>query len=335
MNPSTPANRLQKPLSHPSLRAVLTRSGIVMLAVVALLLLVAGTVLAGFAQNKIDQCSNNNNVLGQCVWINSIVQANNSVYREGMSNPQRALWMGVTDGPTHTIEFDMQWSKGGIHGYDFLTSYEQAQATAQALGVFTLTLNECGDLGGDTATCSAVTGAGSYFIDIEVPDDPYISKDGATQLRLDAYEAMYGNRTIRLRADQPITMAVMSLAHDLPDGADTGDSFVHYTVVFTTSAQNVLLQAAGHVARSLGPTGWGTGLGAASISGGPWHFKNFKFDGTGGSQDNQITTALPTAVRLIGLSVSATANYGTLVPTALALGLGLVLMMVRVQSKRR
>ena len=327
--------RLNKSPSQPNLRTAITRSSMVMLAVAALLIGVAGTVLAGFAQDKIDQCSNNNTVLGQCTWINGIVQGNNSVYKEGMSNPQRALWVGVTDGPTHTIEFDMQWSKGGIHGYDFLTSYEQAQATAQALGVFTLTLNECADLGGLTADCEAATGVSSSYIDIDVPDDPYLSKDGPTQPRLDAYEAMYGNRTIRLRADQPITAAVLSLVHDMADSADTGDSFVHYTLVFTSSAQSVLLQAAGHIARSLGPTGWGAGLGAASISGGPWHFKNFKFDGTGGSQDNQITTAIPTAVRLTGLSASAAANHEALLPAALVLGFGLIFIMGQKQSKRR
>ncbi len=320
---------------RPSWQTILARGTIITIAVLALLAGVVGTVLAGFAQNKIDQCSNNNNVLGQCKWINGIVQGNNSVYKEGMSNPQRGLWTGVTNGPTHTIEFDMQWSKGGIHGYDFLTSYDQAQATAQTLGGFTLTLNECGDMGSMTADCNATTGGSSYYLDIAVPDDPYVSKDGPTQPRLDAYEAMYGNRTIRLHADQPITAAVLSLVHDVADGADTGDSFVHYTLVFTSSAQTVLLQAAGHIGRSLGPTGWGAGLGAASISGGPWHFKNFQFDGTGGSQDNQITTAIPTAVRLTALTASTAANHVALLPAALMLGVGLVFIMGRKQSKRR
>lgn len=319
----------------PGLQSVsLGRALIITAAVLMLLLVTVGPVLAGFAQNKIDQCSNQNNVLGQCVWINGIVQANNSYYREGMANPQRGLWVGVTGGPAHTLEFDVQWSKGGIHGYDFLTSYDQAQATAQVVAGFTLTLNECSNMGGQAANCTSTTDSGSYYLDIEVPDDPYISKDGATQPRIDAFEGVFGNRTIRLRANQPITAAVMTLSHDVPDGADTGDSFVHYTIVFTSSASNVLLQAAGHIARSTGSSGWGTGLGAASISGGPWHFKNFKFDGTGGSQDNQITTALPTAVQLVQLSATASGGPGVLAMMALTAGFGLIVIAGWRKSRR-
>ena len=35
------------------------------------------------------QCSNENPTLGDCVWINGIIQQNNSVWFEGMSVPQR------------------------------------------------------------------------------------------------------------------------------------------------------------------------------------------------------------------------------------------------------
>jgi len=85
------------------------------------------------------QCANGKitGVVGNCDWINSILQQSNSTYYEGMGVPQRAIFTGIapTAGNTHTLTFKHQATKGGgsnSHAYDWLVSYDQAIALASA-----------------------------------------------------------------------------------------------------------------------------------------------------------------------------------------------------------
>src|SRR5438270_2307618 len=89
----------------------------------------------------------------------------------------------------------------------------------------------------------------------------------------------------------------MSLpAHDAAATAGT-DDYATVTVSFhldgangvTTADQRVQLLFGGHLAPQLGPRGWGAGLGAGSINGGPYHIKWLAVDGASiGNRDNQI-----------------------------------------------
>ena len=56
------------------------------------------------------------------------------MYFEGISVPQRLVFdnISATTGDAHTLTFNHQANKGGIHAYDFLTSWEQAVAAANA-----------------------------------------------------------------------------------------------------------------------------------------------------------------------------------------------------------
>lgn len=264
--------------------------------------------------------------LGNIHWINSIVQQSNSTYYEGMSNFQRTILIDLESqtGNVHTLSFSHQFTKAGIHAYDFLTSYAQAIADdSAALGVG-ITLNPCGPEigppGSLPATCSSLRGGfpGPNAIDVVLPGDPFISKDGSTQARIDAYNLAHGgpgNRTIRVYADKPIVSASVTLCHDVLNGGDTGDSEVHYvlSVNGASGASNqiskLLVEMAGHLAKGPG-TGdsWGVGLGSSSISGGPYHFNLKQAAGAVsdaavcpqvlggnveslGSQDNQIKGA--------------------------------------------
>ena len=96
---------------------------------------------------------------------------------------------------------------------------------------------------------------------------------------------MYGNA--------PITAAKLSLAHTVPDGGDTGpgDSDVFYALEITSTSTQFMVEMGGHLAVSRDGTSlsWGQGLGAGSISGGPYHFRLTQMNGESlGSQDNQI-----------------------------------------------
>jgi hypothetical protein len=276
------------------------------------------------------QCANKDNPLplGRCHWINSIVQSSNARYFEGMSNMQRIILTDITQTPgdnnIHRLTLSHQSTKGGIHAYDFLTSYEQAIRAGADAGVpfldlttYTpqgdeaLTINQtlttaraCGDEIGPPgtlgATCATIRNMG-IKANVPLPDDSYTdSTDGSTLQRIQAYEAIYGNRYLRIYADQPISNASMTVVNH--SGPDTGDSDVNYILQYSGTATTVLIEVAGHLAvtgTNANGINWGPGQGSSQISGGPYHFnlKRFNTDTAGnggeslGSQDNQIKGA--------------------------------------------
>ncbi|MCI0595308.1 MAG: hypothetical protein L0Z48_02065, partial [candidate division Zixibacteria bacterium] len=297
------------------------RTTILLLAVLTL-----GLTAASFAAVTVDfrQSANNETNgaiqgLGNVHWINSIVQSSNSRYFEGMDNFQRTIITDIpaTTGDIHTLSISHQFTKGGIHAYDFLVSWAQAEADDEAaLGApgppIVMSLNECGDELGPPntlpATCTALRGGGN-FIDVVVPDDPYLSKDGLTSSRIAAYEAIRGNRTIRIYGNAPISAGSLTICHDVAAGADNGDSYAHYVLQWTSTSTQILVEMAGHLAVSDDGTAlsWGAGLGSGQINGGPYHFKLGQIGGAVlsaascpstltevvslGSQDNQIKGA--------------------------------------------
>jgi hypothetical protein len=230
------------------------------------------------------------------LWINSILQSGKSTYYEGMSVPQRVIFEDIasTISDVHTLTLSHQATKGGKHAYDWLTGWNQGNVPP-------LGYTPCGDEIGPhatTAMCQALHAkTAPYEMLVDVPDDPFISKDGSTQTRIDAYEAAWGNRQIRICGNQPITSATFSaMSHDVANGGDTGDSFILYTLTWTSSSDQILIELAGHLAMSwdpsVNPIAWGVGLGAGQISGGPFHFKLDELDCHSlGSQDNQIMGA--------------------------------------------
>ena len=198
-----------------------------------------------------------------------------------MSTAQRIIFRGIPvntiTGNTHTLTFHYDWSKAGIHAYDWLTSWAQAQAESTVIGGFAETLNSrCADL--QTADAiqprNAVYPGGSHATG-EVPSrDPFSSSaGGSTQSRIDAYELAFGDRTIDLYGDAPISGVTMSLSHTVASNGDTGDSQVDVTLTWTSASTEMLIAFAGHLAVSGDGTGlsWGAGLGSANISGGPYH----------------------------------------------------------------
>ncbi len=255
------------------------------------------TFTDNFGQVDFKQCANENPTLGECDWIPGIIQANNSKYHEGMSVPQRTLFsaIGATSGNVHMLNFSHQATKGGIHAYDWLTSYDQAVAAAADNGI-TLDLNPCGEAipANFVPICTSLR-AGPHFIDVPVPNDSFVSQEGSTQDRIDSYETRYGNRTIRIWGNAAISSASLELLHDVANGGDTTDSDIDYVLTYTSASTNILIEMAAHLSlgvNTLGLQGWGAGQGASSVSGGPYHFRLSEFDGAStGSQDNQIQGA--------------------------------------------
>jgi hypothetical protein len=272
--------------------------------------------------NDFKQCANDDPTapagqsgVGLCHWISSIVQKSNSLYTEGMGVAQRTLIgnanTGIVDtaGHVHVYTFSHQATKGGTHAYDWLESYDQAVADAAAVGM-TLVLNPClEDIGppntlGATCTSLRAPANAANTMVVPVPGDPFASKDGgvgSTQARINAYEALRGPRSIKIYGNAVISGAKLTLVHS-PSGAgsDTGDSDIIYTLTYTSTSSTVLVEMAGHLAITCSAPGtpclsnlvaWPNPEGASQISGGPYHFHYLDFDGTGGSQDNQINGA--------------------------------------------
>lgn len=296
-------------------------------------------LVSDFKQSANNETSGAVTGLGNIHWIGSIVQSSNSKYLEGMSNFQRTIFTSVpaTTGDNHSLSFSHQFTKGGVHAYDFLTSYAQATADdAAALGT-AISLNPCGieigPPGSLGTTCSTVRG-GVNFVDVVVPDDSYISKDGSTAAKIAAYETTHGNRTIRIYGNAPISGAALSITHSVANLADTGDSDTKYILTWNSTATTILIEMAGHLAITGDGTGesWGPGLGSSQISGGPYHFNLDKLGGAVvsgaqtevtslGSQDNQIKGADIIQPGTIVVVKNATGGNNTFAYTATGNGM--------------
>ena len=82
-------------------------------------------------------------------WIGSILQHTNSVYYEGMSVPQRLVIANIqsTPGNSHYLTFSHEYTKGGLHAYDFLVAWNQGNE-----GDLSLNYDECGENWGPKAS---------------------------------------------------------------------------------------------------------------------------------------------------------------------------------------
>ncbi|MCZ7556277.1 MAG: hypothetical protein M5R41_07740 [Bacteroidia bacterium] len=251
--------------------------------------------------------------LGNVHWVQSILQQNNSKYYEGMSVPQRIVLSNVpnTPGNQHSLTFSHKASKGGVHAYDFLTSYQQALTSANAIVGPTVLqqLNECGAGIGPPNTlqgaCNEIRSNG-YSVSVELPDAMGTVLGNNVASRVAQYESRFQNRTLRIFGSAAISNASLTFEGYSFSGSD---AIADYTLRWTSSSNTVLIEFAAHLAlgNDVSGAGWGigygSGMGAGSISGGPYHVSLGKLDNRPlGSQDNQISSA---AV-IIGIECSST-----------------------------
>ncbi len=206
-------------------------------------------------------------------WINGILNANNSHYAEDDVTPQRVILELPKNSPAtgRTVEITYLTRKGGVHAYDSLATWNHTQTSA----------DRCANL--PAADC--VPGSAST---LPVPSDPTVVADNDG-----SGSATSGHQL----AGQVFTLyggtltGASSYTHD--DASGTSDSFAHITLTYsvpsTADGAKVMLLFGGHIAPGLGPRGWGAGVGAGSISGGPYHVRITGADGASvGNRDNQI-----------------------------------------------
>src|SRR5947199_5203405 len=173
----------------PAFPRVYKRS--VALSVATLLSLVwipifAGGASAASTATDFSQCANGTVVPHDCSWINGDIQPNNSKIAEGMSTLQRLVIANVPSTATHehSLVFHTSFTKGGLHSYDFLTSWDQAVAASNYYQIPYANLNPCVGVPGTTCTTLSATTPTA----VTVPDDSFVSHDGLTQTRINQYE---------------------------------------------------------------------------------------------------------------------------------------------------
>ena len=206
-------------------------------------------------------------------WINGILNANNSHYAEDDVTPQRVILELPKNSPAtgRTVEISLLTRKGGVHAYDSLATWNHTQTSA----------DRCANL--PAADC--VPGSAST---LPVPARPdrrrrqrrVRKRDLGPSARRPGLHPLRGHAHRRL-----------AYTHD--DASGTSDSYAHITLTYsvpsTADGAKVMLLFGGHIAPSLGPRGWGAGVGAGSISGGPYHVRITGADGASvGNRDNQI-----------------------------------------------
>ncbi len=250
------------------------------------------------------QAENGDPPIGDLSWINGILNDTHTTFFEGMSTLQRVFLESITGdqdpgtaGNQHVLNFEHLAAKSGSHAYDFLTSWDQAVAATNVIapGAYPspIPLSEQCEPGPGApgtpaefqARCEALHTSG-FFIDVAIPDMTAILGD-SVQSRINAYEGFFGNRTLRIYGDQPITGGSMTF------NGYSAQNEALYTLTWTSNSSVVVIEFGAHLAQGqdflLTGVGYGAGEGAGSIQGGPYHVKLKTFDGAKtGSQDNQI-----------------------------------------------
>ncbi len=247
----------------------------------------------------------NKTPLGEITWIGSILNANNSKIYEGMSTLQRLILMDIptTTGNIHTFQIRMQAEKSGHHAYDFMTSWDNAfQEPAlinTALYPTSYTdpkLNVCGDLQNAIATiCANLHSAGNIAYLPVVTMEANYSLPGdinTVEQVVASYLAAFQGREIKMYGSDPFTGGT-ALNH--VDFVKYEAGYIFYNITWCSTSSNVIIEFAAHIAAGVNPQpsliGYGTGQGAADISGGPYHVSTIGFttgEGSIGNLDNQL-----------------------------------------------
>src|ERR1700722_762223 len=211
-----------------------------------------------------DQCANGNGSGPTCSWINGDLQHSNSTYFEGDSTPQRIALTGLTPGASDSVTIDYATTQGGLHAYDFLTSYNASENWIQASDV-------CSGIANCTGTGTTVANTSSLLI----PLDNNIPVANRTLVESGQHFIMVGGALTS--ASNPTIVS----------GSYSGNSTTEIQVFFTVGSNgDVALFFGAHVASE---HDWGLGSGAASINGSPYHVIFAALNGASvGSRDNQM-----------------------------------------------
>jgi uncharacterized repeat protein (TIGR01451 family) len=250
-----------------------------MAAAAALLVALVWLTFAGAAQAAVqitlEQCRNGSvdapEVCTGSAWQNGNLNASQAHYREDDSVPFRSVITGLSLG-AHVLEIGYDSTKGGVHAYDYLTSFDRTE--------------------GDAAPCSDSAGcSGAPTSTKAIPTDPTLA-DAAPPVDQVAGSLSAWGATI-----DGLSYSV------LPASPEGTANHVTLKVSFTATSTTVVLAWGGHVASQID---WGAGDGAGAISGSPYHMNIDSLDGPIGSRDRSMQAAVILPAATIGTTASST-----------------------------
>ncbi len=272
------------------------------LAVAGLSIVVAPPASAAVATvSGFQQCLNGGppSTALTCTWANGAIQSNNSHYAEDESIPQRVQLALPADNLVHTLTFTYQDKKSNKHAYDSLATWNKTVTNA----------DPC--LGLSASICAGAPSTLQMTADPEPnvpPTGPGISPAPADHDLPDADRmwTMYGG----------VLTSDAVLGHDNPLGAD---DLVKVSVSFRNptpgTARTAVLLFGGHLAvggPNTAPRAWGQGLGASSVSGGPYAFKLDTIDGgSTGATANSIQAGAAAPLPAAAFTITKTARSST------------------------
>jgi hypothetical protein len=245
----------------------------------------------GSVGSDFKQCKNNDVAPHGCEWSGSILQQNNAEYSEGMSVPQQLILNGLT-GSSHSLSFQSQASKGGKHAYDFITSFAQAETTADLLrpgdGLMA-NIQACIGLAGQALTRCEALRVSANNVDVAAPDNMGMLEGHNVAAAITNYETAFSNRVLEIYAS-PGASSISGATLVFVGYTGSGDKEANYILNWTSTSSDIMIRWAGHL--SIGPDallGYGPDTGSSSISGGPYHWGLSGLDGGSvGNQANQI-----------------------------------------------
>jgi hypothetical protein len=299
--------------------------------------------------NDYSQCPNGTSHGIVCLstgWINGILNAQNSSYREDEVTPQRLLVVIPKGGTVtgHRIDVTYLTRKGGTtsgnHAYDSLATWNTTTTSA----------NRC--QGASATTSLANCPADTPTVSLPIPADPQVVEPFTSPSGVTSDHALSGNFIFY----GPVTSATTLGApvHTCPTGAGCSSSDDYATIQINFDLDPTVVDTAqplgkvdsdtyvqlvfgGHLASSLTPStgsqrGWGGSLvgttctaclGASSINGGPYHIRITNIDGSSiGNRDNQISAGAvqPLFTPTLTTQPNATQTFSELLNDSLNVG---------------
>ena len=235
-------------------------------------------------------------------WINGILNATHNNYTEDEVVPQRLVMTFDTPGE-HSVDITYMTRKDSgtqHHAYDSLATWNYTYVNADEY----LGLNAADKVTGTPATLNIPSDLSNVL-----PGGPQPTSNHELP-QADRQFVLYGGDFSS--AGSGATVPTHSV-----DPAEAGSDYATIRVTFNvTAADNqIMLLFGGHLAAGNGDRGWGSGLGAADISGGPYHIRITAADGESiGNRDNQIMSnaiaPLLPSLEIMKTADAATVNAG-------------------------
>lgn len=250
-------------------------------------------------------------------WQNGDINGSNSQYREGDGLPYRVSVTGISSG-AHTLKIDYDFTKGGVFAIDRLTGFDLTQKS-----------DPCGD--GSAVNCSfgsaivapadmpsevasidsthpALPNSGNLFTFTGSPAvNPGHLNDLTNSKRMSAWT----------ESGQTFTWGTFD-TNVVQNGLSSADSDRQFSFSFTVGSCpnngcDVMFGWTGHIASSqpLSNGGWGTGKGATSIQGAPFHMTIDNLDGSGGAQARSVQIAALVQAGTLTINKTAIGGDGT------------------------